>query len=259
LKEWASLPKEQTPEQRGSLAEVFLKEFRTIGDMLAAVAGHTLAKANRVKEERLAFAVLEQLENYEVFVLDPLLKKLVETLDESFAGWKSGYGAMADILCGKKDILNKLNAGPDLERLYKKVAFLHEYNLKVAKLAPPRRSEHAGMRMGKWTLVETDPQVIEDRRNHVPVWSGTSGSCMDMINLARSYGCSETQLTALAWCIAAFFHFMPIVRSPTHTYHEVMRGAHKIIGHEMLDYGPGDVAIPDCDFAAKYLSGRAKL
>lgn len=257
LQEWIGLPEKQTKEQlkAKSLAPVFAKEFKDLDELASALAGHTLAAPNRVKEERLAFAVLANLEAYEKYVLDPVLAAIAKEYGGKIKQWESYYGEAATPPWSDsvEKTLQAMDARPQLERLYMKVAFIHDTARNVARLKTPHRGDHADMRLGKWTLVESNKQVAADRLSGVSVWSGTSGSAMDMIYLAQKLGMDEAQLTALAWCIAAFFHFMPTVVSPTHTWHEVMRGARKIIGVKMVDYDPDVVALPDLDFAGKHL------
>jgi hypothetical protein len=111
------------------------------------------------------------------------------------------------------------------------------------------------MRSGKWSLNETHEDVIKDRKRGVSIWAGTSGSAMDIIWAAYNCGMNAVQMEALAWCVFAFFQFMPTVVSPTHTFHEVMRGAAKIIeeiGGEMKFYVPQSVELPKADFLTFY-------
>jgi hypothetical protein len=85
------------------------------------------------------------------------------------------------------------------------------------------------MRVDKYNLNESHPDVKSDRINGRSIWVGTSGSTMDIIYIAEKRGgLKHPHLTDLAHCVAAFFHFMPTVFSGTHTYHEVMRGAKTI-------------------------------
>ena len=104
------------------------------------------------------------------------------------------------------------------------------------------------MRAGKFGLDESHAMVRSDRAAGVSIWAGTSGSAMDMLHIVQSLGLAQQgRLEAIAWCIFAFFHFMPTVASPTHTFHEVMRGALRILGR-MRSYSGGS-AIPSVDFA----------
>jgi hypothetical protein len=80
------------------------------------------------------------------------------------------------------------------------------------------------MREGR-ILVESDPTVVRDRAANQSIWAGTSGSAMDMLNVAKHFNMNDEQLNHLAWAIFAFFHFMPAVKGPSHTFIEVMRGA----------------------------------
>jgi hypothetical protein len=240
----------------GEFEPVFLKEFTDSSELVSALAGHTLAVPNRIKEERLAFAVLENLALYEIYVLDPVLKAITREYKGKKLWTKSYYGIAALPKWVENSIektLPTLQGKPPLERLYMKVALIHD-TLRALKKYSPGRNDHSNMRRGKWTLNESHATVAADRSEGVSVWGGTSGSAMDMIHYAQTLDIlDESQLTALAWCIAAFFHFMPTAVSPTHTWHEVMRGAHKIIGIDMVGYDPTVFAIPDIDFAGMHL------
>ena len=73
---------------------------------------------------------------------------------------------------------------------------------------------------------------------------------MDIVYAAMRVGIAEVyQFEALSWAIFAFFHFLPATQSPTHTFHEVMRGVKKL--QPGIRYQEGQAHLPIIDTATE--------
>jgi hypothetical protein len=269
LKVWCELPSPQrVPADASSdLIDVYSKEFRGDADVVRALVGHVRAEKARADEEKLAYQVLANLERYEAFALDPAvinalarlqaLNLLATFVENTRTKAYYGFGSRLPSATSAGALFEALQALPELERLYVKVAALHHvcrwHSRDLGLSRTPGRSDHANMRFGKSSLNEDDAQVLADRAAGVSIWAGTSGSAMDMMHLVNDRGLAPAgpPREAIAWCIFAFFHFMPTTASPTHTFHEVMRGALKILG-TMQSYS-GAAALPTNDFMTAFV------
>ena len=245
--------------EKDSLKSSQYKQYADVGDLARALAGHTRAKENRRKEESLAWSVIESFPYYENRVVDELINNILTIIDDQKKNYseasekmetKPFYGpvAKASWCQGTKVLQTSLNDESENHvRLYRKIAFIHDFSRKTRHFGKtPGRDEHAHMRVNKWTLKEDDELVKSDRDNGVSIWSGTSGSTMDIMHAAKQTGISDAkQLTELAWCAFAFFHIMPTVNSGTHTFHEVMRGAQMI--EPEITYDDKNTKLPGAD------------
>ena len=219
------------------------KVFPNIPFLVRALIGNHKAAAARQAEERLAFAVLARFVIYERLVIDPLVRSM--SIMRAFgAPAKSFYGAAATINWAADDLLAVMHDVEPLVRLYRKIAALHDLQ-RALKLRTPNRDAHSNQRLKgeKYSLNEEDPEIQAMRAQGISVWAGKSGSTMDMMYMALHLGLVESDdQTILAYCIAAFFHFMPTIQSSTHTFHEVMRGAKTICPD--ISYNPQNAAVP---------------
>jgi hypothetical protein len=257
LLKWVDMP------DRHASGYAFRKDFRNTEELTQALVGNFLAAANREIEERLAWGVITNFHLYEEMVVNPLIGAMFSRLDLAALQKMNSdqfYGPIAMILIDSEDVPAVVRRHCDREpngeespphvRLVKKIAFVHKYSrcARFWKEKTPHRDEHAGMRLDpKWTLDETHPDVERDRAQGVSVWAGTSGSAMDIVFAAIQFGVTDPlKLTALAWCIFAFFHILPTSVSSTHTFHEVMRGVKKLVPE--MPYNPEVAQLPSVDF-----------
>lgn len=205
------------------------KVFTSVDDLIRALRGHVNAADNRQKEERLALDVLANVKMLERYVLDQVISNIQRAISNGERRCPSGqsyYGAGAT-LDWTRDIVATLAGEAPLTRLYKKVAAIHDF-ARHNRFPTPGRESTQGMRLDgeKYSLAEDNPWIVEQRRLNNSIWAGKSGSAMDMIYAAMQVGLDDDDsIAALAFCIVAFFHFMPTSQSSTHTYHEVMSGA----------------------------------
>lgn len=205
------------------------KIFTSVDTLIIALRGHVAAADNRQKEERLALDVLANIKMFERYVLDTVIENIQKAISASRALCPNGssfYGSGARV-DWTQNIVASLAGELPLTRLYKKVAAIHDFG-RANRFPTPDRRSTAGMRpIGeKYSLIEDNPWVVNQRRLNNSIWAGKSGSAMDMIFVAQEVGINDNDsLAALAFCIVAFFHFMPTSQSSTHTYHEVMTGA----------------------------------
>ncbi|KTT26711.1 hypothetical protein SB14R_02640 [Pseudomonas oryzihabitans] len=225
------------------------KAFPKVEHLFRALLGNYRAKTARAHEEELALHVLANVERYEVLFLDKLIIRIQQELrgvkkESPYGRGESYYGASATVNWSVGDVLVQMSDSEPLERLYKKIAAIHDF-CRCMRFKTPGRNDHASMRVpdDKYSLNEEHSDVFADRAKGVSVWAGKSGSAMDMIYGAIQMGIDDPDLlTHLAFCIFAFFHFMPTIRSATHTYNEVMRGAQSIC--PKISYNPNDPNVP---------------
>jgi hypothetical protein len=226
------------------------KSFPKVEHLYQALLGNYRAKDARRREERLAFAILGQLQVYEDLFLNTLISELHAVVTSKLKGnlyarGKSYYGDAATVDWRQENILQTMWDPEPLVRLYRKIAAIHDF-CRACRFDTPGRGDHADMRLPneKYSLNEEHPAVADDRLQGVSIWAGKSGSAMDMIFGAMQMGLTDPKLLLhLAYCIFAFFHFMPTVQSSTHTFHEVMRGAHSICPE--IAFNPAILKVPD--------------
>ncbi|TBV10818.1 hypothetical protein [Stutzerimonas kirkiae] len=225
------------------------KVFPKIDHLFMALLGNYRAKRARAHEEELAFRVLASFDRYETLFLDTLIGHIQHQLRDAnkespYSRGESYYGVSATVDWRVENVLAQMNDAEPLERLYKKIAAIHDF-CRCMRFNTPGRNDHANMREpnDKYSLNEEHGDVLADRTKGVSVWAGKSGSAMDMIYGAIKVGIDDPDiLTHFAFCIFAFFHFMPTIRSATHTYNEVMRGAQSIC--PKISYNPKDPNVP---------------
>jgi hypothetical protein len=225
----------EAPIYESALQSTQFKKFNNVQEMFCALIGHYRAAEGRKQEERLSLQVLNSFESYEKTVVDPLIQQIAMYPREGLRSTvypkkESRYGIAATVDWDLSNPLTSVDGGAPLERLYKKIAALHDFASFVG-VSTPGRDDHKDERMGqeKYSLNENNSQIIDSRSRGISVWAGKSGSTMDIMYVATLLGLDDPQAqTVLAYCIAAFFHMMPTNRSSTHTFHEVMRGAQTV-------------------------------
>lgn len=289
LRDWILAPSTRDiieQEQHGEkpLHYAFEKSFSDELHLALAIKGHTLAAPKLLHEELFSFYVLEQFDRFKSIVLEALneavgqhfamqsaLRSPLETRRDADFLDRHWYGPVANLewIKGWDTVIKNIQSGDPLEQMYKIISMICQYNWPQKlgdktvfyRLGPtPLRDEFSAskttMRIDAWTLNENHPQIISDREKNVPIWGGTSGTTMDIIHSAKVLGINDpVQLTALAYVIAAFFHFAP-TKYVVHTFHEVMRGAKLIapeIHYDIKDISPPSRQLLDDLFAASAL------
>ncbi len=233
----------------------YVKDLDDLPELAWVLLGNVRAAASRRQEEALAWQVIGNLGAYEAIILDPLIERIEEISQgsESLRTRPIAYGPLVTAVqwTGSKWSVSSFK-GEKHEVLYIKVGFIHSFALsyiKLNKVDIPGRKQSELMRKkdSKGSLQEFNPAVYRDRLSGVSVWAGTSGSTMDMIYFAKEVAgfTDAVRLTCLAWCAFAFFHIMPTGVSPTHTFHEVMRGAKNVASN--LLYNPHETRLPAVD------------
>lgn len=230
------------------------KYFESVEYLAFALMGNLAATECRKKEENLALDILANLATYEEVVIDPIITGIKELIScnryKPPAPGKSMYGPAA-VVDWTKDIVKELRSAPPIERLYKKIAAIHDFsqaNRGSDEFLHEKRNDHRDMRVNKYSLNEGHADVIAARIRGISIWAGKSGSTIDIIQAAKLVSqVNEKELAALTLCIAAFFHFMPTSQSSTHTYHEVVSGASTVDGR-ILSYLPDMPPTPPVSF-----------
>ncbi|MDT3717930.1 hypothetical protein [Pseudomonas oryzihabitans] len=230
------------------------KYFENIDYLVIALMGNLAATECRRKEENLALDVLANLATYEEFVVDKVIRGMKALIScnkyQSPLAGKSTYGPAA-VVDWTKDIVEELKDAQPIERLYKKIAAIHDFsqvNRGNNEFLHEKRNDHRDMRINKYSLSESHVDVIAARKKGISIWAGKSGSTMDIVQVAKLVcHINEKEVAALALCIAAFFHFMPTSQSSTHTYHEVISGASTVDGG-IINYLPDTPPKPPVSF-----------
>ena len=237
------------------------KIFTSIDALIIALRGHVVATDNRQKEERLALDVLANVKMFERYVLDRLIgniQRAITNRERNCPEGESYYGPGAT-LDWTRDIVVALANELPLTRLYKKVAAIHDF-CRCNRFETPNRGTTRGMRIGneKYSLAEDNPWIANQRSLNNSIWAGKSGSAMDMVYAATQMGIEDDDsLAALAFCIVAFFHFMPTSQSSTHTYHEVMTGATSV--HKGIETFYKAAEVPGGQDVFRQLQSRPSL
>lgn len=247
---------------RDNLGNAYRKDVDDLAELAWALLGNVRAAASRRREEFLAWLVIGNLGFYELVILDPLITAINELTakDARLQADPRVYGPLVENIRWTGVKWSVTNAsGEKHEVLYQKVGFIHCFSLSVIKLKeiviPGRRqSEDMRKKDSRGSLIEHNVNVYKDRLSGVSIWAGTSGSTMDMIYFAKEVAQIKDPftLTCLAWCAFAFFHIMPTGLSPTHTFHEVMRGAKHVA--PSISYDPGVTRLPWVDPASVFLT-----
>jgi hypothetical protein len=237
------------------------KIFTSIDALIAALRGHVAATDNRQKEERLALDVLANVKMFERYVLDRLIGNIQRAITSRRRNCPEGesyYGPGAT-LDWTRDIVDALATELPLTRLYKKVAAIHDF-CRCNRFETPNRGTTRGMRIEneKYSLEEGNSWIANQRSLNNSIWAGKSGSAMDMVYAATQMGIEDDDsLAALAFCIVAFFHFMPTSQSSTHTYHEVMTGATSV--HKGIETFYKAAEVPGGQDVFRQLQSRPSL
>ncbi|HEX8670739.1 MAG TPA: hypothetical protein VF710_02575 [Longimicrobium sp.] len=256
---WVTSPK----YDRGNVGNAYVKDVDSLAELARGLLGNVHAANSRRQEEILAWLVINNLHAYESVVLDRLFT-VINRLTRDNVRYQTPptrYGGLVKGVRWDTDQWSATNQkGEKHEVLYVKMGLIHSFALSVIKdkkVEIKGRKQSGEMRKeeSKGSLVETHPQVYQDRLQGVSVWAGTSGSTMDIIWFAKKVAgiTDDHSLTCLAWCAFAFFHIMPTGQSPTHTFHEVMRGAKQVAPE--IKYDPSDTRLPPVD----PLTMRSKL
>lgn len=212
------------------------KFFPRAAHLFSALVGNYFAERSRLQDDMIARHVLSDFPGVE----NLFINRLMESCHEIFLSSKekepkiSLYGDGAKINWGVKDILNQMS-GEVVERLYKKIAFLHDVS---HVCGTGKRPEKESVRLGrdKYSLNEEHPEVRSYREAGVSIWAGASGSTADMILMAHQAGLVDLpSLRSLCYVIGTFFHYMPTIRSSTHTFAEVFQGANLVFAQLGLD------------------------
>src|SRR5262249_50222918 len=142
------------------LVDAYLREFPDYDAMAAALAEHVRAAPARAAEEKLAFRVLGNLDCYEDYILDAVVRGLLTRLQSaqrlsqflSDVADKASYGFGAVLPSGLTAgaLMAQLDSLPPLERLYKKVATIHHFGRYAGRAmglpSTPGRSAHTDQR-----------------------------------------------------------------------------------------------------------------
>lgn len=237
LYDWANAksPSEVNPDESGILPLVSTQDnhFDTVKDLFLALVQNIRAQKNQELQEKAVFSVLENFDTYLPVVIHILVRidEEIKDISQKKSILSAGYA---------KNILGQIESGPvdipdiilrqktSLERLFLAINTIHSFLIATKQLAFVQRTtikNEMGDRHDKYSPY--GPGIEEARQRGYAVWSGFSGSTADILNLAVQYELSPSAIHKLALTVAAFFHFLPTSKNPTHTFHEVMLVANK--------------------------------
>lgn len=264
LKQWVRTPSRYHGEDNCC----FLKTIHSSDQLAQALVGYLCATP---AYEKLYFEMKETFDNFSTVyepILDDLINRIFDylhTMDEDsyqkiatyldqhwFANvtfkWQEGLVAVM------KKVNQNLNPQ---ERLYNKINLLLSFTRPNKKMecitdcTPLQefRARESGNRLDDgWSLNESHPLVKHDReqctqsiRDQIrckierpdcqPILSGTSGTTMDIVNIAINMGITDINaLNKLPAIMNAYFHTVP-PHWPIHSPIEVQRGAQVIMDH----------------------------
>ncbi len=197
--------------------------------LIRALVGDVGAQGNLEKEGALASQCLD--EGTVNALLATALQKLAEFHKgnkEQFAKSSSKKGRYAGWSYEDSSLASVLEKDPG--DLHGRISFIADYALTMrrdiaaatglwdfrmsAELSEGRHNHHNTNEDSDW--------IKDARTAQAPVSAGPSATTAQVLALSVTVGCSKEEREALAWALFALWNIMPLHKSGTHRFHEVM-------------------------------------
>ena len=225
LTEW--ITKEAAYEDPSQVSEN--RHYQSDEQLIRALAGDLGAKANLKKEGELADQTLS--EGIVNAFLESVLRKLAvfhQDNKQSLSKAKSRTGRYAGWSYEPVTLAQALERDPG--DLHGRISFIADYALAMRRDIEAATGvwdfrmsgELNGGRHTHHNTNEESPWIQGAREAQVPVSAGPSATTAQVLALSMTVGCGKEEREALAWALFCLWNIMPLHKSGTHRFHEVM-------------------------------------
>lgn len=212
------------------------RQYQNNEELIRALAGEVRSAANLKHENKLAEQTMSaEQTNAGLAAFVTRLKAFHEKHEAVVAAAKEKSGRYRGWAYGDQHTTIAIGLGAIPEDLGSRAGFIADYALAMRKevAAATGLDWTATMNMGMTPELEAGRSthhntnevsawVVEARQNNAALSAGPSATTAQVLTLAVAIGAPADEKTALAWGLFAIWNTMPMHKTGTHRFHEVM-------------------------------------